>query len=139
MKKINHTSGKHQLLLLKTNTSCIFYWTCLKYHAKPDLTQLRKTSINLVCLYRRLNLQAKAYMPFEAFWALPEKSPPIVCEEKRPQVRYGTNKSAYLILVPKQTRKFPQINPSGCKITGTQCSFPISSERRSSLHKAGHL
>lgn len=40
-------------------------------------------------------------MPFEAFWALPEKSPPIVCEEKRPEVRHSTNKSAYLILVPK--------------------------------------
>lgn len=26
----------------------------------------------------RINLHAKAYMPFEAFCALPEKSPPIV-------------------------------------------------------------
>lgn len=48
-------------------------------------------------------------MPFEAFCALPEKSPPIVCEEKRTEVRCGTGKSGSLILAPRKY-KLPLIS-----------------------------
>lgn len=67
---------------------------------------------------RRINLQAKAYMPFEAFWFLPDKSPPIVCVKKRPEVRHGTIKSAYLTLVPKPDQEVTTDKP--------QCQCQIS-------------
>lgn len=81
-------------------------------------------------------------MPLEAFCALPEKSPPIVCEEKRPsKVRYGTSKSGYLILVLRTYWEVIvyMITDVSEVITTVQLKlvfyFPISSERRFGLCK----
>lgn len=94
-----NTFCKHQYLLLKTQIPYVsFIRKILNNHTKPDLIYLRKISITLIFLSKEESTYMQKHIcPLRH--SVPSQRSLHPQSVKRKQVRCGTNKSGYLILV----------------------------------------